>query len=54
MLARHQSVDWNIARILWRRGLDTLEIAKRLGVDEGEVYNRLNWIKAKEPEARKA
>jgi len=26
---------------LWRRGMDSLEIAKALGVPEHEIYNRL-------------
>lgn len=33
------------AGILWHHGLNTLEIAKRIGVTEAEVYNRMALIK---------
>ncbi len=37
------SEDADILR-LWRKGKDTLDIARILHVEESYVYNRLRWI----------
>ncbi len=37
------------AAALWRVGLDTYEIAKKLRVHESAIYNRLNVIRGSKP-----
>jgi hypothetical protein len=38
-------VDDGLILALWKQGIDTLDIARRLGVHESEVANRLFHIR---------